>query len=135
MRTSNFWSKGPTWKITSFLNSGDTSEFDFLENFHQKSIFSWIFFSLFLKWMIENFENFDIFDHFLNFFMIMKIFDKKIYQINPWKYYFYKEIIDFDYFLKNFRLRRWKIEKSRLFRIYLKRAPPNRSVSHRRLSL
>ena len=60
--------------------------------------------------------------------MNMKNIGSKKYQINQWKYHFGKEIIDFDHFLKNFRLRRWNL------RYYLINrpdpTPPNRSVVH-----
>ena len=53
-------------------------------------------------------ENFDILIIFLNFFHDYEKYLTKIYQINPRKNNFDKEIIDFDQFLKKFRLRRWK---------------------------
>ena len=85
----NLWNTYFCWELYMYLFRYTVGTYElcffFITYFLKKQYFFWILYDL---WS------------FFEFFMNVKIFDEKKYQINPWKYYFDKEIIDFDHFLK-----------------------------------
>ena len=112
------------------MNSGDAAESEiFVSKFED---FYWFFHNIFSQYFwkfSKTFENFEMFDHFLNFLNDYQNILLKLCWRNPWKWFFDKEISDFDHFLKNFRLRRWKIPKPPKFRLVPDIDPPNHSVT------
>ena len=114
------------------MNSGDAPEFEseiFVSKFEDLYWFFHNIFSQYFWKFSKTFENFEMFDHFLNFLNDYQNILLKICWRNPWKWFFDKEISDFDHFLKNFRLWRWKIQKPPKVLIVTNPKPPNRYVT------